>query len=125
MFRVAPPLELKNVQALFQYKGFRMLLAKGKVTQEMIAHMLGVRREGVTEAAGRLERAGLIDHKRGRIVVLDRVRLEAHACECYSVIKQAYDQLPRGDGPPGTSGVHGPRPLYVSGRGERAHFGVT
>ncbi len=63
------------------------------MTQELIADMLGVRREGVTEAAGRLQQAGLIHYHRGHIAVLDRPRLEAQACECYAVIKRAYDQL--------------------------------
>ena len=64
------------------------------LTQELIAHMLGVRREGVTEAAGRLQKAGLIHNHRGHITALDRVGLEAHACECYAAIRRAYDQLP-------------------------------
>ena len=57
------------------------------MTQELIAHMLGVRREGITEAAGKLQRAGLIDYRRGHITVLDRAGLEARVCECYAVIK--------------------------------------
>lgn len=63
------------------------------MTQERIAEMLGVRREGVTEAAGMLHKAGLIHHDRGRITVLDRHRLEALACECYAVVKREYDRL--------------------------------
>jgi CRP-like cAMP-binding protein len=63
------------------------------MTQELIARMLGVRREGVTEAAGRLHEAGLIQYHRGTIVVLDRPLLEARACECYAVVKRAYDGL--------------------------------
>jgi CRP-like cAMP-binding protein len=63
------------------------------LTQELIADMLGVRREGVTEAAGRLQTAGLIHYHRGRIVVVDRPALEAHACGCYTVIKREYDGL--------------------------------
>jgi len=55
--------------------------------------MLGVRREGVTEAAGNLHKAGLIDYRRGRITVLDRVRLERRTCECYAVVKKEYDRL--------------------------------
>ena len=62
-------------------------------TQESIANMLGVRREGVTEAAGKLQNSGLIDHSRGRIKVLDRPRLEARACECYRVVKKEFDRL--------------------------------
>lgn len=65
-----------------------------KMTQELIANMLGVRREGVTEAAGKLHAAGLIHLSRGHIAVLDRHRLESQACECYAVVKQVYDRLP-------------------------------
>jgi CRP-like cAMP-binding protein len=65
------------------------------VTQELIASMLGVRRESVTEAAGKLQRAGLIHYSRGRIAVLDRHKLEAQACECYAVVKREYDRLLR------------------------------
>ena len=63
------------------------------MTQELIANMLGVRREGVTEAALRLQTAGLIRYARGRISVLDRPGLEARSCECYSVVKKEYDRL--------------------------------
>jgi len=63
------------------------------MTQELIADMLGVRRESVTEAAGRLQKRGLIHCSRGHIAVLDRHRLVAHACECYAVVKQEYDRL--------------------------------
>jgi len=63
------------------------------MTHELIARTLGVRREGVTEAAGRLQQAGLIRYSRGRIAVLDRPRLEAQACECYAVVKREYDRL--------------------------------
>jgi CRP-like cAMP-binding protein len=63
------------------------------MTQELIANMLGVRREGVTEAAGNLQRAGLIRYSRGRICVLDRPGLEASVCECYSVVKREFDRL--------------------------------
>lgn len=63
------------------------------MTQELIANMLGVRREGVTEAAGKLQAAGLIEYSRGRIRVLDRARLEASVCECYAVVKREYDRL--------------------------------
>ncbi|MBI3917570.1 MAG: Crp/Fnr family transcriptional regulator [Betaproteobacteria bacterium] len=63
------------------------------MTQELIANMLGVRREGVTEAAGRLQHAGLIRYSRGRIEVLDRRALEAQACECYAVVKRESDRL--------------------------------
>ena len=63
------------------------------MTQELIANMLGVRREGVTVAAGRLQEQGLIRYVRGRIKVLDRRGLEASACECYKVVKDEYDRL--------------------------------
>ena len=63
------------------------------MTQELIANMLGVRREGVTEAAGDLQRAGLIHYSRGRITVLDRPGLEARVCECYEVVKREFDRL--------------------------------
>jgi CRP-like cAMP-binding protein len=63
------------------------------MTQELIANMLGVRREGVTEAAGRLQSAGLISYSRGHITVLDRPKLEARTCECYAVVKKECDRL--------------------------------
>jgi CRP-like cAMP-binding protein len=63
------------------------------MTQELIANMLGVRREGVTESALRLQRLGLIRYARGRITVLDRPALEARTCECYAVVKREYDRL--------------------------------
>lgn len=63
------------------------------MTQELIANMLGVRREGVTEAAGNVQRAGLIEYHRGRIKVLDRPGLEARVCECYSVVKKEFERL--------------------------------
>ena len=63
------------------------------MTQELIANMLGVRREGVTEGALKLQQAGLIRYARGRISVLDRVGLEHRTCECYAVVKQEYDRL--------------------------------
>jgi Mn-dependent DtxR family transcriptional regulator len=59
----------------------------------LIANMLGVRREGVTEAAGKLQAKGLIRYSRGHIAVLDRPGLEAHVCECYAVVKKEYDRL--------------------------------
>jgi CRP-like cAMP-binding protein len=63
------------------------------MTQELIANMLGVRREGVTEAAGHLQSAGLIKYSRGHITVLDRAGLEARTCECYCVVKKELDRL--------------------------------
>ena len=63
------------------------------MTQELIANMLGVRREGVTEAAGHLHRDGLIDYRRGHITMLDRPGLERRTCECYAVVKREYDRL--------------------------------
>jgi CRP-like cAMP-binding protein len=64
-----------------------------KMTQELIANMLGVRREGVTEAAGKLQDAALIRYSRGRITVVDRPKLEQRACECYAVVKKETDRL--------------------------------
>jgi CRP-like cAMP-binding protein len=63
------------------------------MTQELIANMLGVRREGVTEAAGKLQKAGVIRYSRGRITVLDRPNLERLCCECYEVVRKETDRL--------------------------------
>ena len=63
------------------------------MTQELIANMLGVRREGVTEAALKLQKVGLIRYARGHISVLDRAGLEQRTCECYAVVKKEYDRL--------------------------------
>ncbi|MDW5419137.1 Crp/Fnr family transcriptional regulator [Iodobacter sp. CM08] len=63
------------------------------MTQELVANMLGVRRVGVTEAAGNLQRAGYISYRRGHIAVLDRLGLEQHACECYAVVKKELSRL--------------------------------
>ena len=63
------------------------------MTQELIANMLGVRREGVTEAAGNVQKAGLITYRRGHITVHDRAGLEERACECYEVVKKEFDRL--------------------------------
>jgi CRP-like cAMP-binding protein len=71
----------------------RLVSNELKMTQELIANMLGVRREGVTESAGKLQKLGLISYNRGQIAVLDRPALEAHACECYAVVKKEFDRL--------------------------------
>jgi Mn-dependent DtxR family transcriptional regulator len=63
------------------------------MTQELIANMLGVRREGVTVAAGNLQAAGIIHYSRGHITVLDRAALERRVCECYAVVKKELDRL--------------------------------
>jgi len=63
------------------------------ITQDLIATLLGVRREGITEAAGNLQRAGLIEYRRGHITVVDRSGLEARVCECYAVVKKEFDRL--------------------------------
>ena len=76
------------------------------MTQELIANMLGVRREGVTEAAGKLQRSGVIEYSRGRIWVLDREALEQMCCECYATVKRETDRLlgsPEPSQPPGRS----------------------
>ena len=70
------------------------------MTQQLIANMLGVRREGVTEAAGRLQSAQLISYERGKITVLDRLGLERKACECYAVVKAETDRLLPNNQPP-------------------------
>jgi CRP-like cAMP-binding protein len=71
----------------------RLASSQLSMTQELIANMLGVRREGVTEAAGKLQDAGLISYRRGTITVLDRPGLEARSCECYQVVKTEFDRL--------------------------------
>jgi hypothetical protein len=63
------------------------------MTQELIANMLGVRREGVTEAAGKLHKLGVIHYVRGQITILDRPKLEQLCCECYAVVKKESDRL--------------------------------
>ena len=63
------------------------------MTQELIASMIGVRREGITEAAGHLQQSGFIRYRRGHITVLDRSGLESRVCECYAVVKNEYDRL--------------------------------
>ncbi len=63
------------------------------ITQELIASMLGVRREGVTEAAGKLQRAGIINYRRGHITVLERAGLNSRTCECYEVVRKEFDRL--------------------------------
>lgn len=63
------------------------------ITQEFIAHMLGVRREGITAAAGKLQKAGIINYRRGRISIIDRSALEAKACECYQIVRHEYHRL--------------------------------
>jgi len=77
------------------------------ITQELMAHLLGVRREGVTEAAGNLQRAGLIHYKRGHVTVLNRKGLEERVCECYQVVKAEYDRLlPHTSITPNSSLIH-------------------
>jgi CRP-like cAMP-binding protein len=76
------------------------------MSQELIANMLGVRRESVTEAAGRLQKTGLIHYSHGHIAVLNRPRLEAQACECYAVVKREYDRLLPPKNTVGNADVH-------------------
>jgi len=79
------------------------------MTQELIANMLGVRREGVTEAASKLQKLGVIEYSRGQITILDRPKLERLCCECYAVVKRETDRLlPRPDASP-PRGVLGSR----------------
>jgi hypothetical protein len=63
------------------------------MTHTLIANMLGVRREGITKAAGQLQKRGMISYVRGTITLLDRAKLEATVCECYRVVKDEYDRL--------------------------------
>ena len=90
--------------AVEQHPEYGLLLTLDRVpgrelvmTQELIANMLGVRRQGVTECASKLQEAGLIRYSRGRITVLDRHGLEARVCECYAVVKGEYDRLIPGE----------------------------
>jgi len=83
----------------------RLASNKLTMTQELIANMLGVRREGVTEAAGKLQKLGVIAYRRGEITVLDRPRLERLSCECYAVVKKESDRLL--PPPRSTSSFHG------------------
>jgi CRP-like cAMP-binding protein len=69
------------------------------MTQELIANMLGVRREGVNEAAGKLQQDGVIEYSRGRITVLDRPKLELRVCECYAVVRKETERLLRTEMP--------------------------
>jgi CRP-like cAMP-binding protein len=71
----------------------RLLGSELQMTQQAIAGMLGVRREGVTEAALRLQQAGVLRYMRGRITIVDRSALEGRCCECYQVVKKEYDRL--------------------------------
>ncbi len=79
------------------------------MTQELVASMLGVRREGVTEAAGQLQQVGVIRYRRGHITVLDRVGLESQVCECYAVVKKEFARL-LPEGIQRQDVVHAPRP---------------
>lgn len=94
------------------------------ITQELIAGMLGVRREGVTEAAGNLQRAGFISYRRGHIAVLDRVGLETHACECYALVRKELARLLsdvqyRQEGAPAAAAEKPLRAPGASGAGQR------
>jgi CRP-like cAMP-binding protein len=90
----------------------RLAINELLMTQELIANMLGVRREGVTEAAGHLQTAGLIHYSRGRIIVLDRKRLEQRVCECYGVIKKEADRLSKYRFHPTTTTTERPSPPH-------------
>ncbi len=95
------------------------------VTQELIANMLGVRRVGVTEAVGKLQKAGLLHCARGRISVLDRADLEGRACECYGEVKREYDRLLGLQETVGNAGAHRTRRQYRAGCEERANAEST
>jgi CRP-like cAMP-binding protein/PAS domain-containing protein len=95
------------------------------MTQELIANMLGVRREGVTEAAGKLQAAGLIHYRRGHITILDRPALEQRACECYRVVRKEYDRLFSLKPPVPIKGRVRPNPATLRRRAEkRLHDGA-
>ncbi len=79
------------------------------MTQELIANMLGVRREGVTAAAGKLQKAGVIDYRRGHISVLDRPKLETLSCECYAVVRRECERLSDYEGVARVFAKSGPR----------------
>jgi CRP-like cAMP-binding protein len=85
------------------------------MTQELIANMLGVRREGVTEAAGKLQATGAISYHRGRITVLDRLQLERLSCECYEVVNTEYNRLLHWDptNPAHTDAAREPSPVHA------------
>jgi DNA-binding FadR family transcriptional regulator len=95
-----PPPTANRLLAALPAEDFQRLLSLDRLpsnelrmTQELIAKMLGVRREGVTEAAGKLQAAGLIHYSRGKITVIDRGQLEARVCECYLVVRRETDRL--------------------------------
>jgi hypothetical protein len=89
----------------------RLSTNKLNMTQELIANMLGVRREGVTEAAGKLQKLGAIRYSRGHITVLDRPKLERLCCECYAVVKLESDRLlPQSPHAPDGTGRTSPTP---------------
>lgn len=99
----------------------RLVDGEIRMTQELIANMLGVRREGITQAAGKLQARGLIRYHRGHITVIDRIGLEAEACECYKVVKQEYDRLL-----PRTHSLRESRQLFSTpGRGEIRHANIA
>jgi CRP-like cAMP-binding protein len=79
----------------------RVPLSELRVTHELLGNMLGVRRSGIAQAIMNLQKAGLIEYRRGLIAVSDRAKLEAHACECYAVVKRESDRLLRLPGPVG------------------------
>lgn len=92
----------------------RLIGSELNMTQELIAHLLGVRREGVTETVGKLKKAELIECTRGHIKVLNRSGLEKRVCECYQVVKTEYDRLlPYASMAPNSSPIHGPHHFDV------------
>jgi CRP-like cAMP-binding protein len=96
----------------------RLASSELTMTQELIAQMLGMRRESVTEAAGKLQKTGLIHYSRGRIAVLDRARLEAQACECYAVVRREYDRLLHSENAQGHASLHGECRQHLARIGE-------
>ena len=83
----------QNAALLLSLRQVQMRFVQPVDVAGRIANLLGVRREGVTGGALKLQKAGLIDYRRGHISIIDRIGLEARSCECYGVVRQAYDRL--------------------------------
>ncbi|MBI0328565.1 Crp/Fnr family transcriptional regulator [Burkholderia plantarii] len=93
------------------------------VTQQLIASMLGVRREGVTEATGKLQDAGLIAQRRGKITIVDRAGLEDSACECYAIVRREFQRLLRASSEDGAEGGGTRRATEIGGKSQGSYLG--